>query len=216
MHITLTYDPRWEYTPKDETPLWASLDTVDLVAEMLDHVGIHATLVEAGCSLETNLRRINKEHPESIVFWLNEFMPTDSGKDIFTFEVVEKVNMMHTGPSSEALGVGLNKEATKDVFRKLGLPTPESYVVYPGDLSVINQNDPWYGHALIKPLLQGGSKGIDELSIVSSGDTDSIRGKSRANTQRIQRPRHRRKAHWWRECKRIFRADDNFLESKSC
>jgi len=31
MKIVLTYDPRWEYTPEDQTPLWASLDTVEYV-----------------------------------------------------------------------------------------------------------------------------------------------------------------------------------------
>jgi D-alanine-D-alanine ligase-like ATP-grasp enzyme len=51
-------------------------------------------------------------------------MPTDSGKEIFTVKLIEEVGLRHTGPSSDALAIGLDKEATKNVFRKLGLPTP--------------------------------------------------------------------------------------------
>ena len=116
------------------------------------------------------------------MFWLNEFMLTDSGKKLtagrpFTVSVIEKVGMMHTGPDSEAQTIGLDKEATKDVFRRLGLPTPGSYVVYPGDDSPIYQNGHWDGYVIIKPLLQGNSKGMDEFSVVSADDFESIRAR---------------------------------------
>ena len=78
-----------------------------------------------------------------MVFWLNEFVPTDSGKERFTVSVLEKLGLMHTGPDSQALGIDLDKEKTKDVFRKLGLPTPDSYVVYPGDYSPVFPNAHW-------------------------------------------------------------------------
>jgi D-alanine-D-alanine ligase len=183
MRIVLTYDPRWEYTPEDHTPFWASLDTVEYVVGLLEETGNTVLLVTADETLESRLREITNKHSGPVVFWLNEFMPTDSGKDIFTVSVIEKVGMMHTGPASEALGIGLDKEATKDVFRRLGLPTPESYVVHPGDHSPIYRHGHWNGYVIIKPLLQGNSRGIDGFSVVRADDFESIR-------ERVERIHH--------------------------
>lgn len=183
MKIVLTYDPRWEYTPEDQIPIWSRLDTVDYVAGLLEETGNTVLLVKADDTFEFRLVEIVNKHPGVLVFWLNEFMPTDSGKDMFTVSVIEKVGMMHTGPSSEALGIGLDKEATKDAFRRLGLPTPESYVVYPGDYSPIYQDGHWDSYVIIKPLLQGNSRGIDEFSVVGADDFESMR-------ERVKRIHH--------------------------
>jgi D-alanine-D-alanine ligase len=188
MNIVLTYDPRWKYTPKGHTPFWASLDTVDFVIELLEDTKNNISLIKADNLLETNLIEMKNKHPESLVFWLNEFMATGSGRDKFTVEVIEKARMMYTGPSSEALGIGLNKETTKNVFRRLGLPTPESYVVYPGNYSPIHQSNQWNGHALIKPLLQGNSRGIDEFSVVHTNDFESIQNRVERIHQEFNEP----------------------------
>jgi D-alanine-D-alanine ligase len=177
MKIVLTYDPRWGYTPEDHTPFWTSVDTVEYVAGLLEETGNTVLLVKADDAFEFRLEEIMNRHSRPLVFWLNEFIPTDSGKDMFTVSVIEKVGMMHTGPGSEAQTIGLDKEATKDVFRRLGLPTPGSYVVYPDDYSPIYQNGHWDGYVIIKPLLQGNSRGMDEFSVVSADDFESIRAR---------------------------------------
>ncbi len=173
--IVLTYDPRWSYTPENHTPFWTSLDTVDYVAALLQETENTVLLVQTDTSLESRLQEIMREHAMPLVFWLNEFMPTESGKDAFTVRVIEKLGMMHTGPGSRALGMGLDKEATKALFRTLGLPTPESYVVYPGDCSRVGQGNPWSGFAIIKPLLEGNSRGLDEFCVVAADDKQAIR-----------------------------------------
>ena len=141
MDIVLTYDPRWEHTTEDRTPFWASLNTVEYVVKLLEESDNSVLLIETDYTFELRLRDIKSRYSDLLVFWLNEFMPTDSGKDVFTVSIIEKVGMMHTGPSSKALGIGLDKEATKEVFRYIGLPTPESYVVDVDDYSPINQHD---------------------------------------------------------------------------
>ena len=178
MKIVLTYDPRWGYTPEEhkvflEDLSWESLETVDYVTGLLGETGNSVLLVKTDNAFEFKLTEIMNEHEKPLVFWLNEFMPIDPGKKLtaerpFTVSVIEKFGMMHTGPGSEALGIGLDKEATKDVFRRLGLPTPESYVVYPGNHSPIYQHGHWDGYVIIKPLLHGDSIGIDEFSVVSA------------------------------------------------
>jgi D-alanine-D-alanine ligase len=180
MKVVLTYDPRWEYTPQGRTPFWAGLDTVAYVAELLAETGNTVTLVQADDTFESRLGEIKNKHPAPLAFWLNEFTPTASGKDIFTVSVLEKVGMAHTGPGPEALGIGLDKEATKEVFRRLGLPTPPSYVVHPGDDSPIYECGDWEGYAIVKPLQQGNSRGMDAFSVVHVDDFDSIR-------QRVER-----------------------------
>lgn len=183
MEIILTYDPRWGYTPEGRPPFWASLDTVEYVTALLEEAWVSVLLVKADDTFEARLTDIMNRHSKPLVFWLNEFMPTASGKDMFTLRVVEKVGMMHTGPSCEALAVGLDKERTKKAFRRLRLPTPESYVVCPGDYSPIYGDKPWGGHVIIKPLLQGNSRGMDESSVLRADDFKSIR----ARVERVHR-----------------------------
>jgi len=175
MRIVLTYDSRWEYTPRDHTPFWASLDTVDYATRLLEETGNTVLRVQADEALEPRLEEVSSRHPESLVFWLNEFTPTGSGRDTFTVCVLEKVGMMHTGPGSKALATGLDKERTKDVFRRLGLPTPDSYVVDPGHCLPIYQNRHWDGYVIIKPLCQGNSRGMNGFSVVRADDVASIR-----------------------------------------
>lgn len=55
--------------------------------EMLVDTGNNISTIKADDSLETNLRKIKSEYPETLVFWLNEFMPADSGKDKFTVDL---------------------------------------------------------------------------------------------------------------------------------
>jgi len=177
MNIVITYDPRWEYKLEKQTPLWACLDTVDFLAGLLEDAGYNILLVRTDDSFENNLRDIKNTHPDTLVFWLNEFMQSGSGLDFFTLRTIEMVGLKHTGPSSSALSTGLNKEASKNIFRKLSLPTPESVVVNMGDYSPIYQDINWEGFAFIKPLLQGGSKGIDEFSVININDRDALKEK---------------------------------------
>jgi len=78
MNIVLTYDPCWEYTPEKQTPVWASLGTVDYVARLLEDAGYNILLVRTDDSFENNLRDIKNTHPDTLVFWLNEFMQSGS------------------------------------------------------------------------------------------------------------------------------------------
>lgn len=193
MVIVLTYDPRWEYSSAEqkvsaEGLSWESLDTVEYVAGLLSETGNTVLSVKTDDAFEFRLKEIMNKHTVPLLFWLNEFMPIDPDKNLtdarpFTVSMVEKVGMMHTGPSSEALGIGLDKEGTKDVFRRLGLPTPESYVVYPGNHSPIYQHGHWDGFVIIKPLLHGDSICIDEFSVVHADDFGSIR-------ERVERIHH--------------------------
>ncbi len=173
--VILTYDPRWEYTPAGHTPFWASLDTVEYVAGLLEEVGCAVQTVRTDETFEARLREIAGGRPAVLAFWLNEFMPTPAGRDIFTVSLLEKWGIAHTGPGSRTLGMGLDKEATKKVFRRLGLPTPESYVVYPGDFSPIDRHGHWEGYVIVKPLLQGNSRGLDEDSVVPAGAPEEVR-----------------------------------------
>ena len=188
MKIVLTYDPSWVYAPKNHISCWENLDTVEFVIELLEETGNTVLPVKTNDTFEFRLKEIMNEHAEPLVFWLNEFLPTDPDKKLttsrpFTVSVIEKVGMMHTGPGSEALSIGLDKQATKDVFKKLGLPTPESYVVYPGYYSPIFQSGHWDGFVIVKPLLHGDSIGIDELSVICADDFGSIK-------ERVERLHH--------------------------
>ncbi len=187
MEIIVTYDPRWSYLPAGQISYWESLGTVDYVTGLLRETGNAVLLVPADDAFESRLRELADKYPGSLVFWLNEFLLPAPGRKLasgrpFTVSVIEKLGLMHTGPGSQALRMGLDKEATKGVFRRLQLPTPESYVVYPGNHSPIDQHGYWNGYVIIKPLQHGDSIGIDDLSVVSAADTAAVR----ARVERLQ------------------------------
>lgn len=186
--VVLTYDPRWGYTPAGHPPFWASLDTVEYVAGLLEEVGCAVRLLRTDEAFEAGLREIAERTPQALVFWLNEFMPGPAGRDIFTVSLLEKWGLAHTGPGSSVLATGLDKEATKRVFRQLGLPTPESYVVYPGDLSPIERHRHWEGPVIVKPLLQGNSRGLDAASVVPAGDLEKVRDRVERLHRRFAEP----------------------------
>jgi hypothetical protein len=52
MDTVLTYDPRWEYTPEDRIPFWASLNTVDYVGKLLEETDNTVLLVETDYTFE--------------------------------------------------------------------------------------------------------------------------------------------------------------------
>lgn len=177
MNIVLTYDPRWQYSTGKQYPIWNSLNTVDYAASVLKNVGCNICLLKADIALECNLQNIKSKLPNTLVFWLNEFMPSEHDGDIFTVEIIEKTGMMYTGPNLKALSIGIDKEATKQVFRYLGLKTPDSCVVFPGDYSPLYQCCNWDGFVIIKPLLQGNSKGINDFSVVRAGNIRAIKNR---------------------------------------
>ncbi len=198
MVIILSYDSHWEYANAEQKASargvsWESLDTVDFVAEMLRDTGSTVLPVKTDDAFEFRLTNILKKHPGALLFWLNEFMPTNPGRNLtvarpFTVSLAEKMGMMHTGPGSQALGIGLDKGATKDVLRRLGLPTPESYVVNPGDYSPIDQHSGWEGYVIIKPLLHGDSISIEADSVVDADDVGSIQDRVAAIHQAFDEP----------------------------
>ncbi len=177
MNIILTYDLRWKYTPEGQLPLWASLDSVDYMTGLLEETGNDVILIKVDYNFERKLNSLREKYPEALVFWLNEFSPTVSGKDSFTVKVMEKVGMMHTGPCSDALATGLDKEASKNIIKKFGLSTPSYFIVHENEFLPINDHWNLSDFVMIKPLCQGNSRGINELSVVSSDDLEQIQEK---------------------------------------
>ena len=57
MKIVLTYDPRWAYIPEDQTPLWASLDTVEYVDGLLEETDNAVLLVKADNTSSSDLKK---------------------------------------------------------------------------------------------------------------------------------------------------------------
>ncbi len=174
MDILLTYDPNWKFTPKDQTPFWPSLDTVNFVKKMLTETGNNIITLKTNQKFKTKLREFHQKNHDVLVFWLNEFLPPYF-KEKFVVEILEHEGMYHTGPKSKALSTGLDKEASKKIFRELNLLTPASYTVS-SDYSVIKENRQ-AGFVIIKPLLQGNSRGMDETSVVDGNDFEAIEGK---------------------------------------
>lgn len=185
MDILLTYDPNWKFTPKDRTPFWPSLDTVNFIKKVLTETGNNIITLKTDQKFENKLRELHQKNHDILVFWLNEFLPPYF-KEKFTVEILEYEEMYYTGAKSKALATGLDKEATKKIFREMNLLTSASYIVY-SDYSVIKENRQ-KGFVIIKPLLQGNSRGMDETSVVDGNDFEAIEGKVKQIQKQYNEP----------------------------
>ena len=173
MKTVVSYDPSWKATAIGRIPGWDSLNTVEQVCSFLSNTDCDFMLFPADEELELKIKKLQNRN-DILLFWLNEFMPTGISKYRFTVELAENYHIPHTGANSEALHVGLDKVLTKNIFRDLGILTPCSYTCFPGNISAVSENLSEHGSVIVKPLLQGGSRGIFQDSVVPANDESEI------------------------------------------
>lgn len=76
---------------------------MDYVTGLLEETGKNVLPLEVNYTIEFRINKFADKYPETLVFCLNEVMQDDNSNNIFTMEVIEKAQMMHTGPSSDTL-----------------------------------------------------------------------------------------------------------------
>jgi len=174
--IALTYGFDWEKTtPGKKTDIWESLDTVMTIKKLLTKMSYDVNTIKVDDTFEHQLIKIKEKNPDTLIYWLNEFVnPTYTrSPDNFTVNIIEHVGLPHTGPSSKTQTLALNKFQTKQLFTELGLKTPDSYIVNFDNLNTIYEYS-WDFPVIVKPLLHGDSIGISKKSVINGDDYQEI------------------------------------------
>ena len=107
-----------------------------------------------------------REQDRVFVFNIAEYLD-ETNKIGFIPWLLDSWGFPHLGSRAEAILLGLDKAATKNVLRKLNIPTPRDFVAKPGDSrSSIALRAEEIGYPLmVKPCLEGGHIGISDDSI---------------------------------------------------
>ncbi|MEN6607576.1 MAG: hypothetical protein ABFD60_10055 [Bryobacteraceae bacterium] len=140
--------------------------------------------IEKELSARWKLSAIETKDPSELKLFLDGLSHKDK---VFVFNIAEyldekaKLNFLpelldswgfdHLGSSAEVVKLGLNKADTKRVLRQAGVPTPDAFLVSPGDSeeSVLAQAKLIGFPLMVKPSLEGGHLGISDESVVHDG-----------------------------------------------
>jgi D-alanine-D-alanine ligase len=165
MEIVLTYNLKEqdETKPADYFSEFDSPETINAIISALQKKGHVVDAVNVG---STNLFSYFKNKQVDMVFNIAE------GKRCKFREseipaVLDYLNIPYTGSTPFALGLALNKAVTKKILKVENIPTPSFQIYRTGN----EELDPSLKFPLIvKPNLEGSSKGISLSSIVKTKD----------------------------------------------
>ncbi|HZE88747.1 MAG TPA: D-alanine--D-alanine ligase [Verrucomicrobiae bacterium] len=107
-----------------------------------------------------------KRHPDGIVFNLCESFRGSNLAHMNMPALLELLGLPYTGSTPLACGLTTHKFIAKSVLAGAGLPTPESALFSLGEAPKAAPS--WGFPAIVKPLLEDASVGIDEESVVRS------------------------------------------------
>jgi D-alanine-D-alanine ligase len=138
------------------------IGTAEAVRRILNDAGFEVACLGLTRDIAA-LPRILQQHRPEVVFNLFEGLADDPRTEAEVARVVEQCGIPLTGCPSRALDLGRDKLATKRLFQKEGLRTPDFYAV--DRLPPPACRLPW--PVIVKPGLYDASVGIDQGSVVT-------------------------------------------------
>jgi D-alanine-D-alanine ligase len=144
--------------PEDFFAEGDSMDTIEAVMEAIRSNGHNVTGIEADNEAISKLR---DERPE-LVMNMAEGLTGDF-RESYIPMVCERIGLPYTGSDPLTLALCLNKARAKEILGFYHIPTPAFKVYYPGE--TVN-TDHLSFPAIVKPVAEGSSKGIDNKSVV--------------------------------------------------
>jgi D-alanine-D-alanine ligase len=139
------------------------LDTVNDTFKILKAAGFETTRLGINYDPQPLLDHLKKKRTDA-VFNLFEGIATQTGTEVSAAALLEWLNVPFTGCPSPALTYGRDKVRAKYILSAAGIPTPDYFVV--DALPVPRWRRPW--PAIVKPVFQDASVGIDQNSVVTS------------------------------------------------
>ena len=151
------------------------LEAVDAAGIALTALGHETVRVPAGPDTSEWSRELEWRQPD-VVLNLCEGLGGRSEGEVLAAETVEALEIPKTGSSSATLAVARRKDEVNALLEQIGLPVPP-WAVWQGDghdggstrLHRIEGADEWrHFPAIVKPVAEDGSVGIDQNAVVSN------------------------------------------------
>lgn len=166
MKVGLTYNLRKEVSSSEALPedFYAECDavsTIDAVKAAILDRHEEVVMVEAD---EDAFEKLRKERPD-IVFNMAEGLWGES-REAQMPAIMEMLRIPYTGSSPLALGLTLNKAKAKEILSCHGVPTARFAVAADASAGVAMAVSSFNFPMMVKPLLEGSSKGIRNDSVV--------------------------------------------------
>ena len=139
------------------------VETADDAYDVLRAAGFEVAKLGINYDPRPLLDYLQKNRPGA-VFNLFEGLATQTGTEVGAAALLEWLNVPFTGCPSACLSLGRDKVRTKHLLSAAGIPTPEYMLVE--SLPVPEWGGEW--PAIVKPVYQDASVGIDQKSVVTS------------------------------------------------
>jgi len=169
LRVGLTYNLRRkisdEKLPEDFYVEFDDEDTVDAIASALKRGGCRVVKIEADENAYFKLRK----HKLDIVFNIAEGLRGES-RESHIPAILEMLGIPYTGSGPSTLAICLNKALTHKVLSAYGVPSPKFQVFKRFDEELSSDLE---FPLVVKPLLEGSSKGIRSSSLVK--DEEGLR-----------------------------------------
>ncbi|MEM2320581.1 MAG: ATP-grasp domain-containing protein [Candidatus Bathyarchaeia archaeon] len=169
LRVGLTYNLRRrvesDSLPEDFYVEFDDEDTVNAISSALRRGGCKVIRIEADENAYTRLRRSRPD----IVFNIAEGLRGES-RESHIPAMLEMLGIPYTGSGPSTLAMCLDKALTHKVLSAYGVPSPKFQVFKRAEEKLSNELD---FPLVVKPLLEGSSKGIRSNSLVK--DEESLR-----------------------------------------
>ncbi|MCX6779552.1 MAG: hypothetical protein NTU97_05020 [Candidatus Magasanikbacteria bacterium] len=164
MKIAITSNLRTEEI--EEQAEFDSQDTIDFMTKNLEELGHQVKFIDLTHPLVGVIQDLIDYKPD-LIFNTSE---GTKGKyrESFWPGIFEELGLLYTGSDPFTLALSLDKNLTKQLVAKHGVPTPQAEMVYPGfipDLSHL------HFPIIAKPNYEGSSKGITQDSVIEDLET---------------------------------------------
>ncbi len=136
----------------------------EAVASALRTLGHEEVLVPLGDDLASFIAALQAAEPE-LVFNLCEGFWGQSSRELHVAALFELLGLEHTGSPALTLGLTQDKALTKDLLSRHALPTPNYFLLQPGESLPKTLDLSW--PLIVKPCREDASLGITEESVVN-------------------------------------------------
>ncbi len=165
--IALVYNQEEEIVRGESQDLIAlqyTTKTAASVYQALCRLGYSTVMVPVTNDLELFARELSRYSPcNTFVFNICDGFAGDNFSASLIPQVIDRLGFKHTGSCAEAIRLCTDKARAKQRLLQLGVPTP-AYQVFTRPCGEITVPFP----AIVKPVHEDGSVGIEETSVVTS------------------------------------------------
>ncbi len=172
MKIGMTYDLRKDYIElgfsEEETAELDTAETIEAIEYVLCKLG-HNTERIGG--IKSLVNRLAKGERWDLVFNISEGIKGIS-RESQVPALLDAYDIPYTFSDPLVLALSLQKDMAKRVIRDLGIPTPKFVVIH--DIDEIEKHDLDFP-LFVKPIAEGTSKGIDNMSkVYNLGELETV------------------------------------------